>query len=86
MLQLLILCITSSFLSTGSVTGYQLAKYQLLPGMDVEKIRSQLEALDLHQFNQEEVAAAKFYLKAYQDGFEEKRYYNFYTQEYLGKW
>ncbi|NQZ77568.1 MAG: hypothetical protein HRT61_15920 [Ekhidna sp.] len=86
LLEILILCITRSYMTSGTVTGFQLAKYQLLEGMDVEEIKARLEKIDGDDLTKDELAAIKFFNKAYEDGFEEKKYYNFYTLEDVGRW
>lgn len=86
LLEILILCITRSYMASGTVVGYQLAKYQLLDGMDIEEIKSRIENMDMKNMDKDEIAASKFYLKAYEDGFEEKKYYDFYTLEDVGRW
>lgn len=86
LLEILILCITRSYMASGTVVGYQLAKYQLLDGMDIEEIKSRIEKMDMKNMDKDEIAASKFYLKAYEDGFEEKKYYDFYTLEDVGRW
>lgn len=73
-------------MASGTVVGYQLAKYQLLDGMDIEEIKSRIEKMDMKNMDKDEIAASKFYLKAYEDGFEEKKYYDFYTLEDVGRW
>lgn len=86
LLEILILCITRSYMSSGTVVGYQLAKYQLLDGMDIDEVKSRIESMDMKEMSKDEIAASKFYLKAYKDGFEEKKYYDFYTLDDVGRW
>lgn len=85
LLEILILCITKSYRTSGSAVGYQLTKYQLLPGMEVEGLKNRLEKMSLNNFDKEKAAAIKFYLKAYEDKFPENQYYNFYTLESVGR-
>lgn len=79
LLEILILCITRSYMASGTVVGYQLAEYQLLHGMDVEEIKARVEKINKGELNKDELAAINFYLQAYKDGFQEKKYYDFYT-------
>ncbi len=86
LLDILILCITRSYMTSGTVVGYQLAKYQLLDGMDIDEIKTRIESMEMKNMDKDEISASKFYLKAYEDGFQENKYYDFYTLEDVGRW
>lgn len=79
LLYILRLCITRSYIASGSVIGYQLAKHQLLPGMDVEMIKERFEGINQEKLDQDQVATINFFLQAYRDGFQEKKFYDFHT-------
>lgn len=86
LLEILILCITRSYMASGSVVGYPLTKWQLLHGMEIEEIKTRVENIDTGDLTKDELAAIKFYLQAYKDGFQEKKYYDFYTLKDVGRW
>lgn len=85
LIELLINCITSSFVSSSSGTAYQLSKKQLLHGMDVNNIKVQLEKLEMSKLNPDQKAAINFFMNAYKNGFQERVYYDFYTLECLDR-
>lgn len=85
LIDLLTLCITRSFFSAGNIIGYQLAENQLLPGMEKDNIWARLSEVDDSELNNDQKATIAFYKQAYNDGFIEKKFYDFYTLEDVGK-
>jgi len=68
-------------MTLNSRVGYQLAEYQLYPGIDKEVIKSRFDSLNLADFDENENKIISLFLKAYRDGFEEKKYYDIKTLE-----
>lgn len=81
LLHILTLCITRSYVTSGSIVGYQLAEYQLLPEMDKEKIKNRLEMINKSSLSKDQLATLNFFNQAYKDGFKKNKFYNFYTLE-----
>jgi len=75
------LSIKRSLMTLNSRVGYQLAEYQLYPGIDKEVIKSRFDSLNLADFDENENKIISLFLKAYRDGFEEKKYYDIKTLE-----
>lgn len=80
------LSIKRSWMTSGSRVGYQLAEYQFYPGLIKENIKSRLDNLNLDDFDENERKVIALFDKAYNDGFEEKKYYDIETLEEMGRW
>ncbi|MCG8860012.1 KAP family P-loop NTPase fold protein [Tenacibaculum finnmarkense] len=80
------LSIKRSWMTSGSRVGYQLAEYQLHPGLNKEEIKSRLDNLNLDDFDENEKKVISLFDKAYNDGFEEKKYYDIETLDEMGRW
>ncbi|MFT3794891.1 P-loop NTPase fold protein [Flavobacterium sp.] len=63
-------------MSSGDQIGYQVAKYQFFAGMDLENIKARIENFNLAEYTDDEKIIIKMFLKAYKDGFLEKKYYS----------
>lgn len=71
--------------SEKSGINYQLEEHQLFRGMNKEEIKNRFDKFDENKFESNEIKVINLYLKAYNDGFKEKRYYNFNTLEVIQK-
>lgn len=80
------LSIKRSWMTSNSRVGYQLAEYQLYPGIDKEVIKSRFDGFNPADFDENENKIISFFQKAYEDGFEEKKYYDIETLEDMGRW
>jgi molybdopterin-guanine dinucleotide biosynthesis protein len=80
------LSIKRSWMTSGSVVGYQLAEYQFHPGLNKEDIKSRLDNFNLDDFDENEKKVISLFEKAYNDGFEEKKYYDIETLDEIGRW
>ncbi len=80
------LSIKRSWMTSNSRVGYQLAEYQLYPGLDKEVLKSRLDILKIADFDENENKVIALFNKAYEDGFEEKKYYDIETLEEIGRW
>lgn len=80
------LSIKRSWMTSNSRVGYQLAEYQLYPELDKETIKSRFDGLNPADFDENENKVISLFLKAYNDGFEDKKYYDIETLEEMGKW
>ena len=69
---------------SGDQTGYQLTHYQFFPGMDIEAIKLRVEKFKKTNFTDNENTVTQLFLKAYEDNFQEKRYYNIKTLDVMG--
>lgn len=72
-----------SYMTVNDQIGYQLAKYQFFPGMNPKKIKSRLIKIEKNKLTEDENIVIQLFLKAYKDGFQEKRYYNIKTLEIM---
>jgi len=86
LIKFLWLSIKRSWMTSGSTVGYQLADYQFYPGLDKEDIRKRLNDFDLSNFDEDENKVIALFNKAYDDGFEEEKYYNIETLEEMRRW
>ncbi|RYX86892.1 hypothetical protein EON73_02480, partial [bacterium] len=75
--------IKRSYISSSDGFGYQVAKYQFFSGMDVEEIKLRIDKIDKKKLNSDENLITELFLKAYQDGFQDKRYYNIQTLDII---
>lgn len=78
--------IKRSWMTSNSDVGYQLAIYQFFEGMDYEVIKNRIDKFDLAKFDNDEKKVINLFIKAYEDGFEEKKYYNIDTLAEMGRW
>lgn len=66
--------------STGMVgVAYQLTKKQFFSGMDTEEIKLRFDKINKDNLDKDENKVVELFLKAYEDGFVEKKYYNIET-------
>ena len=86
MIRYLWLSIKRNYMTSNSEVGYQLAKYQILPGLDIEKIKERIEGLKRDELDKNENIIIDLFIKAYDNGFQEKVYYNIKTLEEMGEW
>ena len=86
MIRYLWLSIKRNYMTSNSEVGYQLAKYQILPGLDIEKIKERIEGLKRDELDKNENIIIDLFIKAYDNGFQEKAYYNIKTLEEMGEW
>lgn len=86
MLEMLKLCISRSVVTSNGKVGYALPRKNLLPGLEIESIHSRISGMKKKHLPKEKKAVCGFFLKVYEDGFEEKNFYNFYTQELVTNW
>ena len=77
--------IKRSYMSSSDGFGYQVAKYQFFSGMDVEEIKLRIDKINKQKLNTDENLITKLFLKAYHDGFQDKRFYNIQTLEVMMK-
>lgn len=77
------LVIRRSYMTSGNQTGYQLAEYQFFPCMDKEDIKKRLDKLDTEKFDSDENKIITIFLKAYENGFKEKEYFNIENTELM---
>ncbi|MGI9527966.1 MAG: KAP family P-loop NTPase fold protein [Weeksellaceae bacterium] len=80
------LSIKRSWMTSNGRVGYQLADYQLYPGIDKEVIKSRFDSFNSADFDKNENKIISLFQKAYEDGFEEEKYYDIETLEEMGKW
>ena len=69
-----------------SRVGYQLADYQFYPGIDKEVIKNRFDSFNPADFDENENKVISLFQKAYEDGFEEKKYYDIENLEEIGRW
>ena len=79
------LSIKRNLMILNSRVGYQLAEYQFYPGIDKEVIKRRFDSFDPANFDKNENKIISFFQKAYEDGFEEKKYYDIETLEEIGR-
>lgn len=84
LIKFLWMSIKRSFMHSGDQTGYQLTHYQFFPGMDIEAIKLRVEKFKKTNFTDDENTVTQLFLKAYEDNFQEKRYYNIKTLDVMG--
>lgn len=80
------LSIKRSWMTSNSRVGYQLAEYQLYPGIDKEVIKSRFDSFNSADFDENENKIISLFQKAYGDGFEEKKYYDIETLGEMGRY
>lgn len=80
------LSIKRSWMTSNSRVGYQLAEYQFYPGIDKEVIKNRFDSLNPADFDENENKVISLFQKAYEDGFEEKKYYDIENLEEMGRW
>ncbi len=80
------LSIKRSWMTSNSRVGYQLAEYQLYPGLEKEVIKSRFDSFNPADFDENENKIISLFQKAYGDGFEEKKFYDIETLEEMGRW
>lgn len=87
LIRMIWLCAKSSYSIVAgggtSEVGYQLAEYQFFDGMDKEVIKKSLDSISRESLDEDENKVFYFYLRAYEDGFIEKRYYDIETLEVM---
>ncbi len=76
LLRYLWMSIKQSYMTSGNQIGYQLAKNQFLPGMEIDIIKDRIDNIDIESFTVDEIKVAQLFVKAYNDGFKEGNYYN----------
>jgi len=74
-------CITTNYLSINTRVGFSLAPYQLFEGMQPSKIYQRIMSMNLTNLSDFEKSTVDFFMKAYDEGFREKVYYDYYTLE-----
>jgi len=80
------LSIKRSWMTSNSRVGYQLAEYQFYPGIDKEVVKNRFDNLNSADFDENENKVISLFQKAYEDGFEEKKYYDIENLEEMGRW
>lgn len=80
------LSIKRSWMTSNSRVGYQLAEYQFYPGIDKEVIKNRFDSFNPADFDENENKVISLFQKAYEDGFEEKKYYDIENLEEMGRW
>ncbi|MBS7252502.1 KAP family P-loop NTPase fold protein [Flavobacterium branchiicola] len=83
LIKLLWMSIKRSYMTVNDQIGYQLATYQFFPGMNPKKIKSRLAKINKSSLTEDENIVVNLFLKAYKDGFQEKRYYNIKTLDIM---
>ena len=83
LIKLLWMSMKRSYMTVNDQIGYQLATYQFFPGMNPKKIKSRLAKIDKSSLTEDENIVVQLFLKAYKDGFQEKRYYNIKTLDIM---
>ncbi|MRX66959.1 KAP family P-loop domain-containing protein [Flavobacterium resistens] len=83
LIKLLWMSIKRSYMTANDQIGYQLATYQFFPGMNIKKIKSRISKMDIDSLPEDEKTVIQLFLKAYKDGFQEKRYYNIRTLDIM---
>lgn len=79
LIKLIWLSLRKVYISTSESIGYQLSKEQFFLGMDTEKIKHKLDDINNQVLSEDENKIVKIFLKAYNDNFKEKKYYNIKT-------
>jgi len=80
------LSIKRRWMTSGSKVGYSLAEYQFYPGLNKEALKKRLNDFDLNGFDENRKKIIALFEKAYNDRFEEKKYYDIETLEDIGIW
>lgn len=80
------LSIKRSWMTSGSRVGYQLAEYQFFSGLNKQDIKNRLDNFNLDDFDENEKKVIALFEKAYNDGFEEKKYYDIETLDEMERW
>ncbi|MET2983926.1 KAP family P-loop NTPase fold protein [Aureibaculum conchae] len=80
------LSIKRSWMTSNSRVGYQLAEYQFYPGIDKEVVKNRFDNLNPADIDENENKVISLFQKAYEDGFEEKKYYDIENLEEMGRW
>ena len=62
--------------TSGAGTSFQLSESQFLPGIDKDEVKTRLENINQDNLDEDEKKILNLYLKAYTDGFQERKLYD----------